>query len=100
MAHIEDQKLVLKYHQFSEDELRAMSKPLWVDNIFKMFWIYLLLMFFNFEKNNFNVEKLYLDGNWIVYNGAKYVARMIRKNDFITELVNSNLILRYLCYTK
>lgn len=30
MAHIDDQKLVLKYHQFSDDEIRAISKPLWV----------------------------------------------------------------------
>ena len=30
MAHIEDQTLVLKYHQFSSDEVRAIAKPLWV----------------------------------------------------------------------
>jgi hypothetical protein len=30
MAHVEDQTLVLKYHQFSSDEIRAISKPLWV----------------------------------------------------------------------
>ena len=33
MAHIEDQTLVLKYHQFSSDEIRAISKPLWVFHI-------------------------------------------------------------------
>jgi len=31
--------------------------------------------------------KLHLDGNWIEYAGAKYLSRMIRMNDFITELV-------------
>jgi hypothetical protein len=30
MAHVEDQTLVLKFHQFSSDEIRALSKPLWV----------------------------------------------------------------------
>ncbi len=39
-------------------------------------------------KNNINVEKLNLDGNWIECNGAKYLSRMIRQNDFITELVH------------
>ena len=27
-----------------------------------------------------------LDGNWIEYSGAKYLSRMVRQNDFITEL--------------
>lgn len=65
MAHIEDQTLTLKYHQFSTDEIRAMAKPLW---------------------NNIHVEKLLLDGNWIQAEGAKYISRMIRQNDFITEV--------------
>lgn len=39
-------------------------------------------------KNNFQTEKLHLDGNWIECNGAKYLSRMIRQNDFITELVS------------
>lgn len=30
MAHIEKQKLTMKYHQFSDDEVRAIAKPLWV----------------------------------------------------------------------
>lgn len=67
MAHIENKKLIMRYHQFSDDDVRAISKPLW---------------------NNFHVEKLYLDGNWIEFNGAKYLSRMVRQNDFITELVN------------
>ena len=33
MAHIDNQKLTMKYHQFSNDEIRAISKPLWVCNI-------------------------------------------------------------------
>jgi len=37
-------------------------------------------------QNNFHVEKLYLDGNWIECDGAKYLSRMIRQNDFITDL--------------
>ncbi|RMZ94674.1 leucine-rich repeat-containing 74B-like, partial [Brachionus plicatilis] len=65
MAHIENKKLVMRYHQFSNEEVRAISKPLW---------------------HNFNVEKLYLDGNWIEFSGAKYLSRMVRQNDFITEL--------------
>ena len=32
------------------------------------------------------IEKLSLDGNIIGAEGAKYIARMIRKNDIITEL--------------
>ncbi len=32
------------------------------------------------------MEKLYLDGNWIECDGAKYLSRMIRQNDFITDL--------------
>lgn len=66
LAHLDNQKLYLRYHQFSPDEIRAIAKPLW---------------------NNYQVEKLYLDGNWIEENGMKYIARMIRQNDFITELV-------------
>ena len=31
MTHIDKQKLVMKYHQFSNDEIRAVSKPLWVN---------------------------------------------------------------------
>ena len=31
LAHIDKQKLTMKYHQFSEDEIRAISKPLWVN---------------------------------------------------------------------
>ncbi len=27
-----------------------------------------------------------LDGNWIEAQGVKYISRMIRQNDFITEL--------------
>lgn len=30
MAHIENKRLVMSYHQFSNDEIRAISKPLWV----------------------------------------------------------------------
>ena len=30
MAHIDNQKLTMKYHQFSNEEIRAISKPLWV----------------------------------------------------------------------
>jgi hypothetical protein len=30
LAHIDKQRLTMKYHQFSEDEIRAISKPLWV----------------------------------------------------------------------
>jgi hypothetical protein len=30
---------------------------------------------------------LHLDGNWIECNSAKYISKMIRQNDFITELV-------------
>lgn len=30
MAHIENKRLVMRYHQFSNDEIRAISKPLWV----------------------------------------------------------------------
>jgi Ran GTPase-activating protein (RanGAP) involved in mRNA processing and transport len=37
-------------------------------------------------KSNIKVEKLLLDGNWIEAEGAKYISRMIRQNDFITEL--------------
>jgi hypothetical protein len=44
-------------------------------------------IFLKFFKNNISVEKLHLDGNWIEHNGAKYLSRMIRQNDFITELV-------------
>ena len=32
------------------------------------------------------MEKLDLDGNWIDKGGAKYISKMIRQNDFITEL--------------
>ena len=30
MAHLDNNKLVLRNHQFSKEEIRAMSKPLWV----------------------------------------------------------------------
>lgn len=30
LAHIEDEKIVMRYHQFSNDEIRALAKPLWV----------------------------------------------------------------------
>ena len=30
MANIDNQKLVMRYHQFSPEEVRAISKPLWV----------------------------------------------------------------------
>jgi Ran GTPase-activating protein (RanGAP) involved in mRNA processing and transport len=55
----------MRYHQFNTSEVKALSKPL---------------------KNNFRVEKLDLEGNAIDCNGAKYLSKMIRKNDFITEL--------------
>jgi len=32
LAHIEKQKIIMRYHQFSIDEIRAISKPLWVRN--------------------------------------------------------------------
>ena len=66
LDHIDDQKLILRYHQFSSDEIGAISKSL---------------------SNNFHVEKLFLDGNWIEQDGIKYISKMIRQNDFITELV-------------
>ena len=71
MAQIDKNKITLKYHQLSADEIRAMTKPL---------------------ISNFKVEKLDLDGNWIKYDGAKYLSRMIRANDFITELVGDPLL--------
>jgi len=30
LAHIEDEKIIMRYHQFSNDEIRALAKPLWV----------------------------------------------------------------------
>jgi hypothetical protein len=30
MAHLDNQRLSLRYHQFSHEEVRAISKPLWV----------------------------------------------------------------------
>jgi len=30
LAHIEKEKIVMRFHQFSNDEIRAISKPLWV----------------------------------------------------------------------
>ncbi|CAF0808189.1 unnamed protein product [Didymodactylos carnosus] len=66
MAHIEDRELILRYHQFSTDDIRAIAKVMW---------------------SNINVEKLFLDGNYLQQAAAKYISRMIVTNDFITELV-------------
>ena len=30
LGHIENQKIVMRYHQFSGEEMRALAKPLWV----------------------------------------------------------------------
>jgi hypothetical protein len=35
MAHIDKQKLIMRYHQFSDEEIRAISKPLWVSSYIK-----------------------------------------------------------------
>lgn len=35
LAHVDKQRLIMKYHQFSDDEVRAISKPLWVRELHK-----------------------------------------------------------------
>ncbi|CAF1217272.1 unnamed protein product [Rotaria magnacalcarata] len=65
MAHIEDKEMTLRYHQFSTDDIRAITKTLC---------------------SNLSVERLYLDGNYLQQQAAKYVSRLLLVNDFITEL--------------
>ncbi|CAF3550873.1 unnamed protein product [Rotaria sp. Silwood1] len=65
MAHIQDKEMVLRYHQFSTDDIRAIAKTL---------------------SSNLSIERLFLDGNYLQQQAAKYISRMIIINDFITEL--------------
>ncbi|CAF3994114.1 unnamed protein product [Rotaria sp. Silwood2] len=65
MAHIQDKEMVLRYHQFSTDDIRAIAKTLC---------------------SNLSIERLFLDGNYLQQQAAKYISRMIVINDFITEL--------------
>lgn len=37
MAHIEDRELTLRYHQFSNDDVRAIARTLSVENNFSFF---------------------------------------------------------------
>ncbi|CAF1129647.1 unnamed protein product [Rotaria sordida] len=65
MAHIQNKEMILRYHQFSTDDIRAIAKTL---------------------SSNLNIERLFLDGNYLQQQAAKYISRMIIVNDFITEL--------------
>ena len=51
MAHIDNQKLTMKYHQFSNEEIRAISKPLWVYINIQIIFIelFLLLLLYKIE---------------------------------------------------
>ncbi|CAF0830879.1 unnamed protein product [Adineta steineri] len=65
MAHINKDEMVLRYHQFSTDDIRAITKTL---------------------TTNYNVERLFLDGNYLQEQAAQHIAKLIISNDFITEL--------------
>ena len=85
MAHIQDKELVLRYHQFSHEDVRVIARTLSVMKI-----SFLIEFSFRFQfcsKSNLFVEKLLLDGNFLQQQAAKYIAQMIVTNDFITELV-------------
>ncbi|CAF0790440.1 unnamed protein product [Adineta ricciae] len=65
MAHIKDDKMLLRYHQFNTADIQAITKTL---------------------ITNYTIEQLSLDGNFLQREAAKYITQLIAVNEFITEL--------------
>ncbi|CAF0737832.1 unnamed protein product [Adineta ricciae] len=65
LAHIQDREMILRYHQFSTEDVRAIAKAL---------------------SSNICIERLFLDGNYLQQQASKYISDMMVTNDFITEL--------------
>ncbi|CAF3430854.1 unnamed protein product [Rotaria sp. Silwood1] len=65
MAHIQDSEMILRYHQFNTEDIRAITKTLWT---------------------NLSVEHLFLDGNYLQQQATKHITQLILTNDSITEL--------------
>lgn len=42
-------------------------------------------------QTNKKIEKINLEGNWIEAEGSIYLAKMLKNNIYVTELVNHNL---------
>ncbi|UJR14176.1 hypothetical protein I4U23_001171 [Adineta vaga] len=65
MAHIQDKEMTLRYRQFSTEDIGRIAKVL---------------------STNISIERLFLDGNYLQQQAARYISEMFISNDFITEL--------------
>ncbi|CAF4740173.1 unnamed protein product [Rotaria socialis] len=65
LAHIQDSEMILRYHQFNTEDIKAITKTL---------------------VTNLSIDHLYLDGNFLQEQATKYITQLILTNDSITEL--------------
>ncbi|CAM4757580.1 unnamed protein product [Rotaria magnacalcarata] len=65
LAHIQDNEMILRYHQFNTEDIKAITKTL---------------------VTNLSIDHLYLDGNFLQEQATKYITQLILTNDSITEL--------------
>lgn len=67
--HITDPEITMRYHGLGASAAKAIALVL---------------------RDNITLEKLNLQGNWIMPEGGMAMARMLEENDYITELVLSD----------
>ncbi|XP_052273709.1 leucine-rich repeat-containing protein 74B-like [Dreissena polymorpha] len=68
LKHMQDKELVMKYHGLGPLGMKAMADPLEV---------------------NTSIEKMDLEGNYMLGIGAKYLANVLKDNVYVTELTLS-----------
>lgn len=68
LKHMQDTELVMKYHGLGPLGVKAMSDPLEI---------------------NTTIEKMDLEGNYILGIGAVYLSRVLKDNVYVTELILS-----------
>lgn len=66
LKHMHDTELVMKYHSLGPQGMKAIATPLEVNTV---------------------IEKIDLEGNYILGEGATYLTRVLRENVYVTELV-------------
>ncbi|XP_062584538.1 leucine-rich repeat-containing protein 74B-like [Saccostrea cucullata] len=64
--HMQDTQLVMKHHSLGPQGMKAIAKPLEVNTV---------------------IEKIDLEGNYILGEGAIYLTKVLRENVYVTELI-------------
>ncbi|XP_052697479.1 leucine-rich repeat-containing protein 74A-like [Crassostrea angulata] len=70
LKHMHDTELVMKYHSLGPQGMKAIATPLEVNTV---------------------IEKIDLEGNYILGEGATYLTRVLRENVYVTELRNASI---------